>query len=1056
MRRKLFALVPLMVVSFSWAGITNFINDNSKNLVLTHSHAINNNDKDKINPYANVAFVETRNTNNNGVVTLADINYSAKNTPLCEPVLDINHNIINNEVCLGTDVEITVTADTGAGTTYQWSVTGPTIRIGTQATLSFTPQEGTYTYRVIGEHNGCFSNEEILTFEVKAKTTPTFANVPTSICMGDDSHTLPAISDEGITGTWQPATIDATTGGLYVFTPTTGECATPREIYIDIDQKRTPLFLPIDSMICPGGSVDLPTTSFNGITGSWSPAFDNTQTTEYTFTPDPDQCAIEVKITITVSAYIIPTFSSIDVPTSVCFGNGLVLPNVSAENIVGSWSPAFILPTETQTKEYTFTPADGQCAGEVKVTIAIATGGVTPTFPNIETSVCQGNIYLLPTTSAEGIKGKWSPVFVDPTETQTKEYTFTPDDGQCADEVKVTIAIATGGVTPTFSGIPASVCYGGSSPLPFISNEGIAGSWSPAFNSTQTTEYTFTPVDGQCADQVKVTIVVVPSGTIPTFASIPASICIGDDSHTLPTTSDEGIAGTWQPATIDSTQPGIYIFTPTLQGCGVTQKQISIEIKPTKTSGFVPIADLCLNSTPPALPTSSINTPAIQGSWSPAVIDTSVLGTTNYIFTPDAGQCGTSYTMPITITDGIITPTFTQIAPLCEGMQIPFVNTSNNSTPITGSWSPQVALAGIHTYTFTPDAGQCATTTTMEIEGTPGVVPSFDQIAPLCEGVSYSLPVQSNEGYKGSWSPSTILTTQGTHVYTFIPDDSCVATGVTFEVTVNDCGCPTLYFDTEAQDLIVECDGNDNISDLQDWLNNNGGAEIMGGIPLTWSNNYVDLYQNDCKKSATVTFLGTDSCGNFIQTTATFTIEDTTQPTFVGNLPQDMRILDCDELDDVPVLVATDNCDSDVDINFKEIKEGSNPTNYRLLRTWTATDSCGNQTSHTQILNVFCTPKVEIYNGISANMDGVNDIFYIKGIEKYEDNVVWIFNRWGVEVYKESGYDNKTKYWDGTSNGRATYNKGKKAPEGTYYYIIEYTNYENKRVKQTGYIYLTR
>jgi len=306
-------------------------------------------------------------------------------------------------------------------------------------------------------------------------------------------------------------------------------------------------------------------------------------------------------------------------------------------------------------------------------------------------------------------------------------------------------------------------------------------------------------------------------------------------------------------------------------------------------------------------------------------------------------------------------------------------------------------------------------------------------------------------GIDGSWSPA-IDNTQTTE-YTFTPNTGQCANVVKMTIVI--ISTSMLYFDIEAQDLIVECDGNENISDLQDWLDNIGGA--VCNASLTWTNNYSSLYGIGCQKSAIVTFLGEDPCGNSIQTTATFTIQDTTQPMFVDDLPQDTIILNCEGLnDDVPVLVATDNCDNNVDVDFKEIKEGNNPTSYRLIRTWTATDSCGNLTIHKQTLNVFCTPKVEVYNGVSANMDGVNDMLYIEGIEKYPDNVVWIFNRWGVEVYKETNYDNKTKYWNGISNGRLTYKKQKTLSAGTYYYIIEYTNFENKRVKQTGYIYFTK
>ena len=53
--------------------------------------------------------------------------------------------------------------------------------------------------------------------------------------------------------------------------------------------------------ICAGTALTaLPTTSLNGITGTWNPALDNTTTTTYTFTPNAGQCANTTTLTITV------------------------------------------------------------------------------------------------------------------------------------------------------------------------------------------------------------------------------------------------------------------------------------------------------------------------------------------------------------------------------------------------------------------------------------------------------------------------------------------------------------------------------------------------------------------------------------------------------------------------------------------------------------------------------------------------------------------------------------------------------------------------------------
>jgi hypothetical protein len=61
-----------------------------------------------------------------------------------------------------------------------------------------------------------------------------------------------------------------------------------------------PTFSPIAS-ICSGTPLSaLPTTSTNGITGTWSPALNNTATTTYTFTPTTGQCAGSTTLPISI------------------------------------------------------------------------------------------------------------------------------------------------------------------------------------------------------------------------------------------------------------------------------------------------------------------------------------------------------------------------------------------------------------------------------------------------------------------------------------------------------------------------------------------------------------------------------------------------------------------------------------------------------------------------------------------------------------------------------------------------------------------------------------
>lgn len=73
-------------------------------------------------------------------------------------------------------------------------------------------------------------------------------------------------------------------------------------------------------------------------------------------------------------------------------------------------------------------------------------------------------------------------------------------------------------------------------------------------------------------------------------------------------------------------------------------------------------------------------------------------------------------------------------------------------------------------------------------------------------------------------------------------------------------------------------------------------------------------------------------------------------------------------------------------------------------------------------------PNITVYNAVSPNGDGKNDVLFIAGMELYKSLKVTIFNRWGQVVYEKNGYDNS---WSGKDNS------GKELEDGTYYYIID-------------------
>ena len=161
---------------------------------------------------------------------------------------------------------------------------------------------GTYSVTLVNS-SGCDS-VAILNLTVTPLITPVFATPIGPFCQNSAAPVLPLISDNGINGTWNPSSINTASVGTstYTFTPTVGQCAVPTSITITILPQIIPTFPPVSPLCFGDPSPILPTTSLEGITGTWSPStVSNTATGTYVFTPDnPSQCGTTTIITVTV------------------------------------------------------------------------------------------------------------------------------------------------------------------------------------------------------------------------------------------------------------------------------------------------------------------------------------------------------------------------------------------------------------------------------------------------------------------------------------------------------------------------------------------------------------------------------------------------------------------------------------------------------------------------------------------------------------------------------------------------------------------------------------
>ena len=272
------------------------------------------------------------------------------------------------------------------------------------------------------------------------------------------------------------------------------------------------------------------------------------------------------------------------------------------------------------------------------------------------------------------------------------------------------------------------------------------------------------------------------------------------------------------------------------------------------------------------------------------------------------------------------------------------------------------------TWSTTDDCGNSATHTQ--------VITVQDTVAPLitvqamdstlaCDGTDHSADFAS---WRAAYGGATATETCGDITWTesYVMGSTCAGDSaeVTFTAT-DECGnfstttaiwkmedvtAPVLV--TPAENDTVECDGAGNTAAIVAWLSANAGAtatEECSG--LKWSNDFSTMGMTCGNTSAVqVVFTATDSCQNATQTVATFVIEDTTPPSFVEALPAN-GTFECDAVPTPETLTATDICGGSMPVTFNQQRVDSIcPDTYRLMRTWTTADSCGNTASHTQTL----------------------------------------------------------------------------------------------------------
>jgi len=94
--------------------------------------------------------------------------------------------------------------------------------------------------------------------------------------------------------------------------------------------------------------------------------------------------------------------------------------------------------------------------------------------------------------------------------------------------------------------------------------------------------------------------------------------------------------------------------------------------------------------------------------------------------------------------------------------------------------------------------------------------------------------------------------------------------------------------------------------------------------------------------------------------------------------------------------------------------------------------------------------ELVFYTAISPNGNEKNDFMQVDNIDMYPSNSMIILDRWQNKVWEAKDYDNDTVKFEGKNL------KGNLLPTGTYYYLFQYKDADDKSQSKAGYLYILK
>jgi hypothetical protein len=469
---------------------------------------------------------------------------------------------------------VSLTANTGTGFTYQWYNNGTIISGATNSSFSAS-MSGSYTVTITNALLCTFTSSATVVTVNPIPTPNISAGGPTTFCAGANV-TLSAVAQTGMTYQWYmnsviiagatSATYSATASGAYTFTQTNGSVTSTVSNSISVTANPLPSAVITaggPTTFVNGGSVTLSATLVTGMTYQWyngaspiSGANSNTYTAtlsgNYTLqiTSASNCTSTSNAIIVSVGAIPTPTISA-GGPTTFCNGDSVTLTATVVTGMTYQWylnGTVISGATNTTIKvfnsgSYTFVQTNGAASSSpsspISVTVnALPTATITAGGP---TTFYNGSNVVLSSNTGAGFSYQWYNGTTLITGATSSTYTAIVSGNY---KIKITnsfgcftystpIAVTVNAVpTPVIvAGGPTTFCAGANVVLSITAYAGftyqwysngiaISGAIGTSYTATTSSNYTVIQTNGTVSSSVSVATTVTVN-TLPSATATP-------------------------------------------------------------------------------------------------------------------------------------------------------------------------------------------------------------------------------------------------------------------------------------------------------------------------------------------------------------------------------------------------------------------------------------------------------------------------------------------------------------------------------------------------------